>query len=332
MIGMPLYKSFDKRTIKLNSYLRNTMHPLTLDEIVERLIEELELKSLDKRTVQNDLTHLIKAHNAPIIKKKIGKKTVWLYDDTNWSIDKLHIDNDEVNLIQSALDIIIALKTFKLSDSLKELVVKLKQEATFHTVEQKQIIQFEANENTQGLHLIDDVYEAIKGETVIKITYQRFVAEKERKFVLHPYLLKEYRNRWYVIGLVADKNDIATFALDRIKKIKPLLNSYKPNSYFDPTSYFDNLIGISRQKKDKPETIVLIVNKQQLPYFKTQPLHHTQEITNEYKDGSALLQYRLIINFELKQLLLSYAGFVDVVKPVGLKDEIKELLEKHFLK
>ena len=46
------------------------------------------------------------------------------------------------------------------------LVVKLKQEATFNTVEQKQIIQFEANDTTQGLHFIDDVYEAVKGADV----------------------------------------------------------------------------------------------------------------------------------------------------------------------
>ena len=328
---MPPSKSFDRRKIKLNEYLRNNLHLLTLDDMVDRLITDLGLNSLDKRTVQNDLKHLREECGAPIKSKKLAKGVVWFYDDPNFSIDKIPVDQEELNVLQSALDIIIALKIFKLSDSLQELVIKLKRETGIDKNNETEFIQFETNEHTEGLKYIDPLLEAIKGETVIEIVYQRFVTDEKRTFMLHPYLLKEYRNRWYVLGLVDDKNKMATFALDRIIKIKPLLNPYKPNIYFNPKEYFHNLIGISRKKEDKPERIILKVTKEQLPYFETQQLHHTQQIKYN-EDGSGLLEYNLIINFELKQLLLSFTGTIEILEPHKLTVDINNSLNKRTLK
>ena len=71
--------------------------------------------------------------------------------------------------------------------------------------------------------------------------------------------------------------------------------------------------------------IKIKVAKEQVPYFKAQTLQHTQKLVKRdmpYKDGSVLMEYDLIINLELKQLLLSYAGSIKVIEPAGLKDEI----------
>ena len=327
---MPDNKNFDKRKIKINEYLRNNMHPLTLDEMTDDLIVELELETLHKRTVWEDIQHFKNFHNAPIKKYKIGKRWVWYYEDANFSVNEIPVEVDELLLIQKAVDIIAAMKTFSVSKRLQEIVLKLKQERSLNDAETSSFIQFETNENTAGYKYFDPIYEAIKDEAVLKITYQRFIADEQREFIIHPYLLKEYRNRWYVVCLIDEKKGITTFALDRIISLKNSSKPFKPNNSFDLEQYFQHVIGIYRKPDDKPVVIKIKVAPLQAAYFKTQPLHHTQKVIKIFKEGSVLMQYNLIINLELKQLLFSYAGSIKVIEPAGLKKEIREILEGVF--
>ena len=84
---------------------------------------------------------------------------------------------------------------------------------------------------------------------------------------------------------------------------------------------------VKRKKKDKPVKIKIEVAEKQAAYFNTQPLHHTQKAGKPNKDGSVLMKYDLIINLELKQLLLSYAGSIKVIEPAELKEEIGEMIK-----
>ena len=124
---MPPGKNFDKRRVKLDEYFRNGMNPLTLDEITDKLILDLDLESLDKRTVQDDIKHLQKVHKAPIVSLRKGNRIVWKYKDENFSINKIPIEADELQSLQQAVDIISAMKTFSVSKSLQDIVLKLKQ-------------------------------------------------------------------------------------------------------------------------------------------------------------------------------------------------------------
>lgn len=327
---MPLSKNFDKRRVKLDEYFRNGMNPLTLDEITDKLILDLDLESLDKRTVQDDIKHFKKVHDAPIVSLRNGNRIVWKYENENFYINKIPIDPEELQSLQQAVDIISAMKTFSVSKSLQDIVLKLKQTEKIDDNLSNNFIQFETNENTEGYKYFDPIYEAIKEGTVLQITYQPFISGSERNHLIHPYLLKEYKNRWYVVCLIDGKNDITTFGLDRIHKIKNTPKLYQVNKYFDPEKYFDTVIGIYRKKEDKPVKIKIMVAKEQVPYFKAQPLHHTQQLVKTakpYKDGSVVMEYNLIINIELKQLLLSYAGSIKIIEPAGLKEEIRKMIK-----
>ena len=324
---MPTNKHFSDRINKLNEYFRNTMRPLTLDEIIEKLEDDLRLESISKRTVQQDITHLQEQYPDEIKRIRQGSKVMWTYENANFSIHNVPVDQEELSSLQQAADIISAMKTFSVSKSLQEIVLKLKQAKKLDENVSNNFIQFETNENTKGYKNFDPIYEAIKEGTVLRITYQRFISEAKREFLIHPYLLKEYRNRWYVVCLIDSKNDITTFALDRIVEIQNSSKPFQPNRYFDPEKYFHHVIGIYRKKDDKPVKIKIKVAEKQAAYFNTQPLHHTQQLVKTYKDGSVLMEYNLIINLELKQLLLSYAGSIKVIEPVGLKEEIVEIIK-----
>ena len=79
------------------------------------------------------------------------------------------------------------MKTFSVSTNLQNIVGRLKQERRLNDADTSSIIQIETNENTAGYQYFYPIYEAIKDEAVIKITYQRFVADEQREFIIHPY-------------------------------------------------------------------------------------------------------------------------------------------------
>lgn len=81
-------------------------------------------------------------------------------------------------------------------------------------------MQFEKHTTALGTGYIDKIFDAIKGKTALRITYQSFKALVPEQCVFHPYLLKEYRNRWFVIGRKENTASVTILALDRIREVK----------------------------------------------------------------------------------------------------------------
>ena len=149
---------------------------------------------------------------------------------------------------------------------------------------------------------------------------------------LYPYAMKVYNKRWYVAGYVKEKEAIRCIALDRIGDINITKNTYEMPDDFSAHKYFANTIGIFTNEQLQPKKVRLRVGAKAVEYFRSLPLHKSQEEVatnyNEYSD----FQYRLCLTPELTTAILSYADLVEVLEPQELRDEIKERLEKCITK
>ena len=90
-------------------------------------------------------------------------------------------------------------------------------------------------------------------------------------------MLKEYNYRWYVIGYSEEKNQIVTYALDRIEKVVPQEEDFIIQAGFNPDTFFKYSFGIT-QVDNEPQVIKLKFPIAQEGYIKTQALHETPEI------------------------------------------------------
>ncbi|RYX99627.1 WYL domain-containing protein, partial [bacterium] len=149
-----------------------------------------------------------------------------------------------------------------------------------------------------------------------------------REWIIHPYMLKEYRNRWYIIGKRSSGNIALSIALDRIRKISNCIESFEENDLFDPNTYFNDIIGITFPEDKSLERIIIKVSSESADYILTKPIHKSQEVLKKYADGSIKVQLSLYINFEFKAHLLSYGPNIKVIEPVLLKTAIQDLYEK----
>ncbi len=176
---------------------------------------------------------------------------------------------------------------------------------------------------------LPSVLEAIGASEKVRFTYAGFNRSRpETDILFHPYFVKRYKQRWYMVGLREKTSDIRTYALDRVKELKLVNSSFVMPEDIDPSQFFDNIIGITLSKA--PVRIVKIqTTTQQAKYFRALPLHHSQQ--EEIHDQYSVFTYRLKLNYELVHELLGYGAGVKVLAPKELQVMITDELHRTLL-
>ncbi|WP_212001831.1 YafY family protein [Chitinophaga sp. HK235] len=328
---MPKNKDFTRRIELIDACLRNNLRKWTLKTLLETINEKLEEgcgAAVSKRTLQGDIQYMELEKNAPIVRQRESNKVYFSYDTPDYSIKNLPIKEEEVNLLNDAINILRQVNDFKILPEVDAIINKLQNTVQANVTGNAAIIQFEKHTTALGMEYIDDIFTAIKQKVSLRVTYQSYKAKEPTEYVFHPYLLKEWRNRWFVLGRQNENGYLTICALDRIKKIKNSASPYILNDLFDPDTYFNNLIGVTMPANANIEMVEIKVAPGQVPYIKSKPIHHTQEIVKEDGYGYLLITLKVVDNYELRSVLLGFGADIEVVKPLSLREGIQELFNK----
>lgn len=187
-------------------------------------------------------------------------------------------------------------------------------------------ISFDTGGGLKGIENLKPLLKAIKDNRKISFTHFNFHTEKSRKYTLKPYLLKEYQNRWYVVGIIGGFNEFRTFGIDRIENLEIKTETFKPDKKLNPIEMFNKTIGLV-YSENTPQTIVLSFTPTQGKYVKTLPLHTSQRILID-DEQECRISLEVVPNYELTQQTLKHGETVRVVEPQWLKDEIKGILKR----
>lgn len=185
-------------------------------------------------------------------------------------------------------------------------------------------ISFEAQGSLKGIENLKPLLFAIKNRRVISFTHENFYEKTHSNHTVNPYLLKEYQNRWYLIGTIKPTDEFRTFGIDRISNLVISETTFKPNSKKNPIELFENTIGLT-YSLGEVEEIVLSFTPLQGKYIKTLPMHQSQRILID-NENEFQIKLRIKPNFELKQQILKLGDNVKVIQPQWLTDEIKTVL------
>ena len=161
---------------------------------------------------------------------------------------------------------------------------------------------------------------AIKDKKTVSMTYQSYNRTEPSTFEAHPWCLKLFRQRWYMLAKSEDYVEPRVYAFDRIIDIEETSNQLTVPKKFDAHEFFSRFFGIIVDER-QPETVRLKVNADQVNYYKSLPLHHTQREI-ESTDKYTIFEYRLVPTFDFKQEVLSKGGTVEVLSPDSFRDEV----------
>lgn len=326
------YKYLDRLLSDHHHYY--DIHDLT-DKVNEMLYDD-GFPEVTQRCIEKDLNTLEYApFSAPIVRFGWNGKHCISYENRSFSIFKQEISREERNLLREVLTTIgqfDGLDNFKWLDDFK---IGLGLE------ERRQIISFSNNPYLQNSNLLGTLFDNISNEVVIKLSYHTFNDESVRSIDFHPYLLKQYNDRWFLIGAADSDNKILNFALDRIDKVEPLPEKKYIECPDDLFERFEDIIGVTLYEERKCEHILCWVNDSSKGYVNTKPLHESytplkgdkdQDLRNQYPkfEGGMFFSIDCIPNFELIRELSSFGGNLVVLSPESIRSEIKNRLLKHL--
>ena len=194
-----------------------------------------------------------------------------------------------------------------------------------------------AEQNLTNIDLLPVLYKAISNKQVLRFDYQRF-GQEPFTLIFHPQFLKEYNGRWFVFG-DADREPYQAYnvPLDRIVSEVSEVNDVEyisaPKGFYQ--EFFNNIIGVTHEKGAKVEDVIIRTKTEyQHGLLLTKPLHHSQKETmpfGEHEDGN-YGEVRLTIepNRELRGRILLYGNNLEMISPLTLREQIKEILIKQM--
>ena len=327
---MPVNRNALIRYKTIDNCLRNKYRQWTLDDLIEACSEALyEYEGIDKgvskRTVQMDIQMMRSeklGYCAPIV---VTDKKYYAYEDPNYSITNIPLTDQDLGKLSEVVDILKQFKGFTHFQELSGMVQKLEDKIHVSRGNERAVIDLEKNENLKGLEFIDPIFQAIKNKRCLTVCYKSFKARGSHTFIFNPALLKEYRNRWFVLGKKGLKAPYQLLALDRISKLEE--NEETPLSYppEEIASYFDDVVGVSVNPGEAPQEVRLFIDRQNAPYVITKPIHHSQALIEKGTHG-IVIEIRVQINFELEREILGFGDYMQVLSPLHLRRRIMSRL------
>ncbi|EDM45389.1 hypothetical protein SCB49_06267 [unidentified eubacterium SCB49] len=318
------YKTIDK-------CLQNTYKKWTLSDLIEAcsnaLIEyEDRDVNVSKRTVQLDIQMMRSdklGYNAPI---EVYEKKFYRYAEEDYSITDIPLNEHDMDVLSETVEMLKQFKDFSLFSELGGIIHRLEDKMYSEKTHKAAIIHLDKNEDLKGLEHLDTLYQAILKQVVLRITYQSFKARHPATMVFHPYILKEFNNRWFLVGRISSKKPILTLALDRMINIDYDTAIPYNDGGFDGDSYYENTIGVTVLNTDHLLDIVLKIDRSNAPYVLTKPLHSSQKVIKTTEEKAVIVSLRVHINYELERLILGFGDSIEVLEPRMLRTRIKKKL------
>jgi predicted DNA-binding transcriptional regulator YafY len=269
-----------------------------------------------------------KGYSAPIVYSKI--EGGYVYGEVGFSIAELNLNEEEWSALQFASQLLYQYKDVPVFSNFKNAIERINTRFALgidgNDKVLDEVVQFEKAVHTNGMEFIELIYTAIKNKHAIEFKYRNIYKKTTSASSLIPYLIKEHRNRWYVIGWSSEKQKYTTYALDRMSDVNVLEGTVKKRLDFNASSFFQHSTGIM-ESNTKPEEVLLTIKKPISDLVLLEPLHTSQKLINETNDR-VQISLKVLVNEEFMFKILGMGSYCIVDKPASLRKSIKGAIQQ----
>ncbi len=186
--------------------------------------------------------------------------------------------------------------------------------------------RIQVEEIPSGQQHLTPIIEAMRENRKLEIIYQSYWKEHENTFLIAPYLVKLFKQRWYVVAHSEGAENIRIYSLDRIKQLSTLSATFEIPKDVDFEEFFLHCYGIINDESIEPCLVEIVVTHYQAKYLRGLPLHHSQKEI-ETGDETSTFEYFIKPTYDFKKELLSMGADIEVLKPQWLKEDMMELIK-----
>ncbi len=329
---MPHIKNTLFRHRIIDKCLRNPYKPFPSKQELRVACEEELFGSEDgsnicDSTIEKDLFAMRQEYDAPIKYSKLNKG--YYYEDPEFTINDVPLNESDLDAVRFAANTLLQFKDVELFREFGNAIDKIVDRVALSTQAKQQpelneFVQFETAVSIGGGEFLPDLLSAIQKSVAVYFEYENFNSKTVKPRKVCPLLLKEYRNRWYLISYDLVKDRITTYALERMRNLELSEEKVVKPHTFNPTDFFRYSVGISTSES-APELVEFTASEVASKYLETQPLHHSQQPIKTTEKGT-VFQLEVFVSEELIRSVLSFGGEITIHKPNSLAEEIKTRL------
>ena len=349
---MAVNKNAVIRYMYLDQMLSDRHHYYTRKDLKEKCNEKLladGFKTVDKRTIEMDIVALQEApFSMDIVEDTniISGKRIVRYADQSQSLFAKPMTADEKRLLSEVLNTLGQFSGLDNFTWLDDLQNKLNDKKSFgrgyYNMDDgmnHKIISFSSNEYLKNKELLGWFFSAIANKKVVSLVYRKFNSSEPIHFVVYPYHLKQYNDRWY---LICNHNGTEEYPYNPDFLMNLPLDRIEPESYkevvgvdyidcsVDIAERYQDIAGITYHADRELQKILFCVAPETSPYVDTKPLHNSQikltssdqdKMRQQYPKFKDWIFYTIECipdDYELPRLLMSYADSLVVIKPDDL--------------
>lgn len=280
-------------------------------------------EGVSRRQIYEDMNEMEMIYEVEIEHLQDGHKKYHTYADGSKTLCDMQLRQDEINIVNDAILILKRIEGLPQIEWMGDIENKLYTTSRLGD-NVNSVVSFQSNHYLKGMReWFRFLFNAIVNKETIELTYHPF-GRDVMNVIVSPYHLKQYNNRWFLIGKRVDFDAMSNYAIDRIEGVEIANKAYEPlPEDFGFDDYFADVVGVSVIPDAPVEDVVLYVAPKRYPYIESKPLHPSQMPKVEIlPDGRYVVRLRLQDNYEFRSLLRSFGADVEVIKPESLRNKM----------
>ena len=326
---MEISKSAYSRYRVIDKTLQNVYRPYpTLIDLQEACKNKLQI-NFSLHTIEKDIRNMKQSivFDAPIVfcRKNLG----YYYSDPNYSINAIPLTEGDISSIKEALDLVKNLGggnrvNERFSHAIQKILSTFKEEFPDSDTKRR-IILTDYVEGAKGNENFNTLFNACKNQYPISFSHYSYDNRAFKSVIVHPILLKEFENRWYLVGYSEAHQSIRTYGLDRIYEPLHLKRKYISSNEKEVERYCNDIYGVYPIENQPKQKIKFLTSIKITNYFEAYPIHLSQK-RKKNEDGSSFFNIDVVPSLELIRLFRSYGKDLEVIHPEWLKVQTNTLL------
>lgn len=287
------------------------------------------------RTLKDDLAEMRLQYDAPIFYDRYQKGYVYTEPFELKSVD-VSLTDREIVALRTAVATLSQFRDVQVFGSFKAVVDKIEQALRIrnvHSVDEQSYLAFESAPVGLGTSLIEPLLEACMQRRPVQFSHRKYTQASAQQRKVFPYVVKEHRNRWYVVGFDEQREEIRVFGLDRIDvdSLQLLADDHPlvhKAPHFDTGTYFRQALGVAIYD-DPAQEVVLLFRSPENHQFKAQPFfpYAPTDVLLETAD-ELRVKLTIILNDELVYELARLGPKVQVLAPLSLQRKLVDYLSR----
>ena len=327
---MPVDRQVLIRYRVLNRCFRNAHREYDINALLDAVNHELEkhdCQTVSERTLRADIQRLQESpYNIELDESlKSGKRRLYRYVDVSFSLPLVTMDDEEKEMLKKTIGMLSQYDDIPQYQWMLMLLSQIENGVGLD--ENKRFVEFQNNPDLMGIEHFQALLGAIINKQPLSIVYRPF--NKPNLIMrIHPYYLKQYNDRWFLVARTEGFETLSVLAIDRIVSLEALRAKFiEPE--MDMESYFEDSLGVTVDPSKPVEEVKLRINAIRYPYIETKPFHWSQtELKDEATEKYRVIKLKVRINNELEAAILSFGDDVEVLAPESLRLKMAEKIER----